>query len=284
VRQARFLLRPRWLLSHLLVVLLIVSMVELGFWQLRRLDERRDRNELIEARQDQDQVPVEDLVVPGDDGDAVDAARFRVVTATGTYDADGTVEVRNRTQDGVAGVWMLTPLVLEGGDRVGIVRGFVALGPDGDPRPTPPPEGEVTVTGAVADPAKFDGTAPQDVDDLLERSDTLPAVVLADESRPAEPAALTAESQDPADAIVPVPPPELGEGPHLSYAVQWFIFTTIAVVGYPLILRRVLQRRGKEVDDGEAAAGPGPDGPDGPPGADDLDRELAQLLNDGSSG
>jgi cytochrome oxidase assembly protein ShyY1 len=133
----------------------------------------------------------------------------------------------------------------------------------------------------VADPAKFDGTAPRDVDDLLDQADTLPAVVLADESRPAEPAALTADSQDPADAIVPVPPPELGEGPHLSYAVQWFIFTTIAVVGYPLILRRVLQRRGKEVDDGEAAGGPGPDGPDG---ADDLDRELAQLLNDGSPG
>ena len=36
----------------------------------------------------------------------------------------------------------------------------------------------------------------------------------------------------------PVPAPTLDEGPHLSYAVQWFIFTTVAVVGYPLILRR----------------------------------------------
>ncbi|MEJ7584193.1 MAG: hypothetical protein WKF43_08930 [Acidimicrobiales bacterium] len=50
-------------------------------------------------------------------------------------------------------------------------------------------------------------------------------------------------------AIVPAPDattivprtlgrPELDEGPHFSYAMQWFIFTTIALVGYPLILRR----------------------------------------------
>jgi surfeit locus 1 family protein len=249
VRQARFLLSPRWLLSHLLVVLLTVTMVELGFWQLHRLDERRDRNELVEGRQQDPEVPIDDLLVPGDGGAAVDAARFRQVTATGTYDADGTVEVRNRTQDGVAGVWMLTPLVLAGGDRVGIVRGFVALGSDGEPHATPPPGGEVTVTGAAADPTKFDGTAPKDVDDLVDQPDTLPGVILADESRPAEPAALTADSKDPANAIAPVPPPELGEGPHLSYAVQWFIFSLIALVGYPLVLRRVLERRGKEVDD-----------------------------------
>ena len=37
---------------------------------------------------------------------------------------------------------------------------------------------------------------------------------------------------------VPLPEIELTEGPHLGYAVQWFIFTTVAVVGYPIILRR----------------------------------------------
>ena len=48
------------------------------------------------------------------------------------------------------------------------------------------------------------------------------------------------------DSILAVAPPELSEGPHLGYAVQWFIFTAIAVVGYPLVLRRVVLRRGKE--------------------------------------
>ena len=35
-------------------------------------------------------------------------------------------------------------------------------------------------------------------------------------------------------------PPELTEGPHLAYAVQWFIFSVIGLIGYPLVLRRVV--------------------------------------------
>jgi cytochrome oxidase assembly protein ShyY1 len=131
VTKARFLLRPRWLLSHLFVLLLVVTMVNLGFWQLRRLDEKRDRNALIEARADEPLTPVGDLLDPGDDATAVARARHRAVTATGTYDDAATVTVRNRTQDGVPGAWLVTPLRLPGGERVGVIRGFVGLAPDG---------------------------------------------------------------------------------------------------------------------------------------------------------
>ena len=159
--HARFLLRPRWLLSHLFVVALVVAMVGLGFWQLRRLDEKRDRNELIESRMEQPVVPVDDLLAPGDDGaGSVADARFRRVTATGTYDDGATVEVRNRSQDGSAGAWLVTPLALEGGGRVGVLRGFVSFTPAGDVVEAPVPDGEVTVEGLVVDPGSFDGTAP----------------------------------------------------------------------------------------------------------------------------
>jgi cytochrome oxidase assembly protein ShyY1 len=36
----------------------------------------------------------------------------------------------------------------------------------------------------------------------------------------------------------PIAAPELGEGPHLSYAVQWFLFSAIAAVGWVLAVRR----------------------------------------------
>jgi cytochrome oxidase assembly protein ShyY1 len=271
VRQVRFLFHPRWLLSHLLVAALFVLFVLAGFWQLDRLDQRRDRNDLIESRATQAEVPIEDLLAPGDGDDAVGEARFRAVTATGTYDDDATVAVRNRTQNGVPGAWMLTPLVLDGGDRVGVVRGFVAIGPDNEPVPTTPPEGTVMVTGVAADPTAFDGTAPRDAEKVVDQPDTLPGVVLAESSDPPEPAGEEALGDPRAAAIVPVAPPELGEGPHLSYAVQWFIFATIGLVGYPLILRRVVQRRGKEAGEGDGGGG-------GPDRADDLDRELAELL------
>jgi cytochrome oxidase assembly protein ShyY1 len=264
VATARFLLRPRWLLSHLFVVLLVVTMVSLGFWQLRRLDEKRDRNALVEARSGQPVTPVSELLDPGDDDAAVDGVRYRSVTATGTYDDAATVAVRNRTQDGVAGAWLVTPLRLEGGERVGVIRGFVGLAADGSVVDAPAPTGEVTVTGLVADPDGLDGTAPRDIAPLLDSgADILPALIRADESEPPEPNAADPSRPEPA-SIVPVPPPELSEGPHLGYAVQWFIFSAIAVIGYPLVLRRVAERRGKEVDDGG-----------------DLDRELDELLRRG---
>ena len=270
--DARFLLSPRWVLSHVLVVLAILVMVNLGFWQLRRLDEKRDRNALIESRMDQPVVPVEELVAPGDGDDDVAAARFRQVTAAGTYDVDATVVVRNRTLDGASGAWLVAPLVLDGGDRVGVLRGFVGFLPDGEVVDAPAPEGEVTVEGLVVDPGSFDGTAPRDLEPLLEADGVAPGIVLAGSSTPPEPVSSDAgRGAGDEGRILAVPPPELSEGPHLGYAAQWFIFSTIALVGYPLVLRRVVSRRGKEVDDEDTAGGP----------ADDVDAELADLLRQG---
>jgi len=276
--DARFLLRPWWVLSHLFVVALVVTMVSLGFWQLRRLDEKRDRNALIESRMDQPTVAVDDLLAPGDGADAVGEARFRQVTAVGTYDDGATVVVRNRSQDGVAGAWLVTPLVLEDGARVGVLRGFVSFTADGSIVEAAAPTGEVSVDGMIVDPGSFDGTAPQDLAPLLAAEDVVPGLVLAESSTPAEPALADATTAGPTSLLV-VPPPELSEGPHLGYAAQWFIFATIAVVGYPLVLRRVLARRGKEVDDDVVVDDD--HGGGRTPGGTDLDAELDDLLRQG---
>lgn len=264
--RARFLLRPWWLLSHLLVVALVGTMIGLGFWQLRRLDEKRDRNALIEDRMDQPVVAVDELLTPGDDDAAVAAARFRQVTASGTYDDAATVVVRNRSQDGIAGAWLVTPLVTEDGARVGVLRGFVGFAPDGSIVEAAPPTGDVRVEGLIVDPGSFDGTAPKDLAPLLAGDDVVPALVLAGRSTPPEPSGADPTTSE-ASSLLVVPPPELSEGPHLGYAAQWFIFSTIGIIGYPLVLRGVVARRGKEVDD-ESGAGLG-------------DAELDDLLRQG---
>ena len=276
VAKARFLLSPRWLLSHLFVVLLVVTMVSLGFWQLRRLDEKRDRNALVEARMEQPVVPVGDVMAPGDDA-SVAEARFRQVTAAGSYDDGSTVVVRNRSQDGVAGAWLVSPLVQDDGTQVGVLRGFVSLDADGDPVDAPAPTGDVTVEGLVVDPGSFDGTAPGDLEPLLSRDGVLPGLVLAESSDPPEPSGAPTDEATP-ESILAVPPPELSEGPHLGYAAQWFIFSTIALIGYPLVLRRVVARRGKEVDDDLDGD---PDAPPPPGGRDPVDDELDELLRQG---
>jgi surfeit locus 1 family protein len=55
---------------------------------------------------------------------------------------------------------------------------------------------------------------------------------------------LQTQSPPSGELPLPEPPPELTEGPHLSYAFQWFAFATIAAVGYVILVRReVVERR-----------------------------------------
>ena len=89
-------------------------MVLLGFWQLRRLDEKRDLKALVEARQERAGRRRAGRWCPADA--AVGRRRRRGgaatarVTATGTYADDDTVVVENRTFNGASGGWVLTPL------------------------------------------------------------------------------------------------------------------------------------------------------------------------------
>ncbi|HEX9994069.1 MAG TPA: SURF1 family protein [Acidimicrobiales bacterium] len=244
----RSLLTPRWLLSHVLVVALVVLMVNLGLWQLRRLDERRAANAAVEAALAR---PVEDVGAVVDAGAPfgdVDGVVWRRVTATGTYALDEQVLVRSRSYQGNPGSWVLTPLVLDDGTAVAVNRGWVPIGEEGPEGPPPPesapPTGRVTVTGvlqATQERGRFGPTDPAEGRLVtLSRLDLGRLQQQVDEDL--YPVALQLEASEPAQAgglPVPVPLPETGdEGPHLGYAVQWFVFSTIAAVGYVVILRR----------------------------------------------
>jgi cytochrome oxidase assembly protein ShyY1 len=239
VTHARSLLRPRWLLSHLLVLGLVVLMVNLGFWQLRRLDERRDFNAVVRARQEEPVVPVADA--------AQASAEYRRVTATGRYDAAHEVIVRGRSANGHPGVWVMTPLATDEGDGVLVNRGFLRSRgvPEAVPAEAAAPSGVVTVTGMLRpsgegplratdpEPGEVPTLGRPDVAWVDDRVayDLLPSWLALEEQEPTQP-----------DGVpVPIDEPELSEGPHLSYAVQWFVFSAIALVGYPLILRRQLR-------------------------------------------
>src|SRR5262245_7185043 len=138
----RFLLRPKWIGFHLMVVVLTVTMVNLAFWQLRRLDQRQEFNAAVETRYDATPEPLDSVLTSGTDPDDVE---WRPVTATGTYVPEGTIHIVNRSQNGFAGDNIVVPLDLGDGRVLLVNRGFVPLGavaPD-------PPSGEVTVLGRL---------------------------------------------------------------------------------------------------------------------------------------
>ena len=112
----RRFLRPWWVVSHLLVLALIVVMINLGFWQVRRLEERRDLNAL-QAERTAAAVVATDALSAEIAGGGVEAVEYRVVEVTGRYSASDEVAVRNRTLSGLPGVWLLTPLVPADGSR-----------------------------------------------------------------------------------------------------------------------------------------------------------------------
>jgi surfeit locus 1 family protein len=247
----RFALRPLWILSHLFALACVVAFVALGLWQLDRHDQRADRNATVEARADLPVVPIAEALAGAgaDDGEAL---RFRAVSASGSY-GEADLLVDNRSKDGLPGAWVLTPLVLDDGTTLVVNRGF-QFNDGGRVDPEPAPDGPVSIEGTVTT-WEDDGCGVRRDDAgepvgmaCLRRSaaeeafggDVLPVVVQRQTSTPPE-----------ADALAPVPLPELDAGPHRSYAVQWFIFAALTAVVYVLILRRVARRVGERADEAD---------------------------------
>jgi cytochrome oxidase assembly protein ShyY1 len=270
----RFALRPWWIVSHLVVLAIVVAFVNLGMWQLRRLDEVRDRNAHLAERIAADPAPIEDLVPAGDDSGS--RAEDHRVTATGRYRPDEAVLIRGRSLDDRPGSWVVVPLELPDGRVVAVNRGWIRN--DGRFTEVPEeyravPEGDVAIEGLLhatqergalgaSDPA--DGVlrsmARVDLDRLDQQvdGDLLPVWVQLTAAERGAP--------DPSPELLD-PPITNDEGPHLSYAIQWGIFTVIALVGYPLILRRAARDRGRRHPD-DAPGLDDPD-PDDRPGAGD---------------
>jgi surfeit locus 1 family protein len=253
--------RPGWILSHLFVLACVVAFVNLGFWQLRRLDERKEYNAAVTANQSKPVAPITEVLPAGPDSEAaaIEAAQYRVVTVTGTYDTADEVLVRNRTLQGLPGFWMLTPLVQADGTAVAVNRGWVPFATTDADGPWPeyaPPEGTVTVTGMIKETVvQSTGLITGATDQAGVRLSTLARVDLERFQQQVDeriyPVSVDLRIQEPAQGALPQPVPEpvLDDGPHLSYALQWFIFATLTCIVYPLLLRRTARNKAAEDDD-----------------------------------
>jgi surfeit locus 1 family protein len=268
--MVRFLLRPRWLAGLVLVIIVMVSFVRLGFWQLRRLDERHAYERLAASRLADPPAPVAEVLSAGPD-----AVAFRRVTVTGTFDPAREVVLYGRSQDGRTGNHVLTPLRLDDGSAIAVDRGWVPLEEASPPiAVAAPPPGEVRVTGVLF-PSEVT-SSPSDVatGTTFAKLD-LPRLA-AQVPYPLAPVYILESGQDPPQNDLPriAPLPDPAESPpHLSYAIQWFSFAAIAVVGFVILVRREYRRSLRA--DGDYAGGGGmagappprparPSGPAGP--------------------
>lgn len=262
----------------LIAVLASIVFVRLGFWQLDRHAEKRDTAELREARLSEPPLPLSTLLELADDGGTVEDVEWRRVMLRGRWDPAGEVLIRSRVRRSRPGVHVVTPLAPDSSDAISreetpaellVLRGWLpapdAMSPGSIAPPEDPPiAGEGRLVGAVR--ASRDGAgepmlpsgegdarrptfAAVDVQAIEEHAPDLVAYLpvfvqlLPDEaegetgSAPGEP--------------IRVPLPEPGTGTHLAYAVQWFLFAVIALVGTGAYLfQQRRQPRGQGVREG----------------------------------
>ena len=237
----KFLVRPKWIATHLLAIALIVLMVNLGQWQLNRHNERKDFNATLVQRFDAPIQPLETLLQSAKPEDI----EWIPTAITGTYLQGEDISMVNVSQNGVAGYNAVTPMLLEDGMVVLVNRGFMPLASEFPPAPT----GEVSLlgrvrasserrTGAVSDPATGELTEVQriDIDRLQQQIDgeLVPVYVQLLKSTPAE-----------APTLSTIVDPDFSNGPHLSYAVQWWFFSLCAAGGWVVLVRRELLKQKK---------------------------------------
>jgi len=230
VRSLRFLLTRRWVLFAVAVVLLAALAWRLGLWQFHRLEDRKADNAIVESNIHEPAVPVDGVLAVGRPVRATD--EWKRVTAVGEYDAPDTVVVRYQTRDGEAGVDVVVPLRTEAGPVLLVDRGWVAAAnraADVSDVP-PPPAGTVTVTGWVRSDAAGSSTS---VSDHSVRSISSEAIGEALDL-PLYGGFVDLESESPAPDVAPATAelPDLSNGPHFFYGLQWWFFALLAIFGF----------------------------------------------------
>ncbi len=211
--------------------------MRLGFWQLDRRAERQRYNREAAARLAAAPVPLR--LVTGDSA----AVRLQRVTGEGTLLFEREYALAGRSRNGSPGAHIVTPLRVEGSDTlVLLLRGWV-----------------YAADAATVDFARWREPAAVRFEGYVL---PLPAPSAENDSLSAAPGALRrldrvrlearlgaplagfyvvqtagGEAGDSVPVRVP-PPPVAGEGMHLSYAVQWFLFATIFGVGGPVVVLR----------------------------------------------
>jgi surfeit locus 1 family protein len=231
------LFNRRWWWSTLLVLLGMAVLIRLGFWQLDRLAERRAYN--AETAQ---QLALPPLSLTGESlPDDLTNLKTRRATAHGEFDFSRQVALKHQNWMNAPGIHLITPLVIEGSSRAVLVdRGWVP-----------------TDQAAAENWSQFDESGPVTVTGFIQLSQTLPEdSANTGQSMPAGPQSewyrvdigaiqtqmpyellpiyiLQSPSGDNSRLPYRVEPEfDLSDGPHLGYAIQWYIFALILGVIY----------------------------------------------------
>ncbi|WP_419551423.1 SURF1 family protein [Candidatus Poriferisodalis sp.] len=261
---------PRWLAGHALAGVLLAIFLIAGFWQLNRHGEQRDRNAAVAERQDMRALDADRFFEAVLDAGLRAELEYRLVSLPiARFDFHEAVQIRNRSLDGLPGCHFAVPAAATSNDSAEPLGVLVVAGWLPQRACTALLDGEIAVyatrlplasqiDGRIrlsqergllgpSDPAQgqLDSLARTDVGRIDQQTtlDLVPVYVEVVSAASADGSSIPLGESLPGLSVpVPVPPPELAAGPHLGYALQWFSFAAVAIVGYSLVLRHQARR------------------------------------------
>lgn len=233
----RALRQPKWIVAATFVVAVAAVCIWLGLWQLDRLEQRQLVNAEGKERIEAEPVDLATLLAEAE-GD-LESLEYRRVFAMGRYDPTKEILIRSRVHLGQAGFHVVTPFVADEGWAVLVNRGWVPLSMDTPPVEARPDTGRQRVQGWVQLPQTRPPFGPEDLpgDQMIFNRVDVGRIGEQMDHDVASVYIVAIEEDDELPAEVPVPEFD-DEGPHLAYAIQWFGFAAVALIGFYFLLRR----------------------------------------------
>lgn len=217
----------RWIVWLVIASLFAVACVFLSQWQFSRRAEAVARIHLIQNNFDQAPVQLASLI---SQDELAKSDEWRPVILTGHFQPQNAVLVRNRPYNGQPGFLQVIPFVLDGGTTIAVETGWLPTGnkqdsPDVIPLPN---ESKISLVARLrpAEPT-LGRDAPDgqlgtiNVDSLVSKELLKGSVYRSFYAR-------ASESYSKAAFPKVLSKPDLNEGNHLSYALQWILFALMA--------------------------------------------------------
>jgi cytochrome oxidase assembly protein ShyY1 len=223
------LLRPRWIILTLLLAFLIYLFIELSGWQFDRYHQRIDRNDDFVTAIAGDPIPIENV------SQMNNLKQWGKVSLSGQYlDAESKL-VRKRYLKNSLGFWVLTPFQLANKEIILVNRGWIPSANSSTSALAIPnsPTQQVLIEGFLqpmekfkASPADLPTNQINDINIEKFKVNIYPNFyVQVGKSNPAE------------KDIGIIYLPEVSNGPHLSYAIQWILFALLLPIGWYVLLK-----------------------------------------------
>ena len=223
------LTKPRWIALTAFLLIMIYLFIRLSDWQFDRYNQRIQNNEITTTALSSEPINLTDL------SQVSELKDWQKVSTKGEFMNSDAKLLRRQYLESSLGFWVITPLKLDNDQVILVNRGWIPIAESSTSQQEIPssPQGDVTIIGYVQT-LKDTRREPEDLP--LNQINYLNSTNFS--SQPLSTNYLQLASMTPMDnqvAIIPLP--ELSNGPHFSYAIQWILFALMLPIGWYVLLR-----------------------------------------------